>query len=117
MQLRERRAFLGLWLHAPSVCPWGAVLVNAGALQERDMEIQTDWLRAAPFLGPAWGAEGWKASLLPPWSSCTALQGWKLALEAGGNMFRLWCGAVLLPDCPETNCPTEAWIGAGLAEL
>lgn len=47
------------------------------------MEIQTDGLRAAPVRGPAWGAEGWKASLLPLWSNCTALRGWKLALEKG----------------------------------
>lgn len=53
-------------------------------------------------VGLSWGAEGWKASLLPPWSSCAALQGWELALEEGGeNMFLLWSCAVLLPNCPQ----------------
>lgn len=87
MQLGEPRSFSVLWLHTPSVCPWGAVLFSAGVLQEQGMEIKTDRLHAAPFLAAAWGAEGWKASSLPSWSICAALQGWKLALEEGGEKY------------------------------
>lgn len=61
------------------------------------MEIQTDWLHAS-VLGLAWGAEGWKVSLLLLWSNCSAPQGWKSALEKGKRMYFFFSP---IQFCPE----------------
>lgn len=58
-----------------SVCPLGAVLVNASALQEQDVEMQADGMCCG------WHGEV-KAGklLLPGWSNCAEMQGWRFAL-------------------------------------